>query len=164
MVRQLRVPVIKRFAPASGAVLAVFLLTMALADPQEFTWWTAGLAGLEVVALSAGYGAALLALHHRLPRGVLERDRRHIIAGGTSVLLLGFLSVLLQGPLVPAVVLLSVAAGVVTALAFWLPATLWHRAGPADRTDPILLEAIDELSGVPDTPALEKRTPSPQDD
>ena len=162
-VQELRTAVVRRFAPACGAVLAASVLTIAMAAPQPFTGWTLVLAVVEVVTMSAGYGVTLLALRHRLPRGVLERGRRHAIAGGTSVLVLGLLSVLLQGPLVTATVFLGMAAGALTALAFWLPATLWHGAGPADRTDPVLLEAIDELSGLPDTPAQQERAPSNSD-
>ena len=118
----IRRAVVSRYLPSVGALLGSVLFALAIVEPHGLRWAGVGVAVLEVVALSIGYGVGLLALRRWIPAHRDVAGRRTMLAAVLGPISLGALSRFTQGATLPSITVLSVGAGAFGALLLWLPA------------------------------------------
>jgi hypothetical protein len=132
--------VVTRFAPTISSLLGGTLVAIAVAEPNGLRWAGIGVAAIECVMMSLGYGLALVTLRRALPSEAPLTGWRSVSAAALALLSLGVLSAYTQGATTATITVLSVAAGVASGLLTWLP-TLWRPRPPVRTLDELESEA-----------------------
>jgi hypothetical protein len=129
--------VLTRFLPASATIFGAFALTAVLGDPSR-TWVVLRIMGLEVGALTLGFGVGLEFLRRHLYPDAAVDGRRSVVAGFASPLSLLIVSVFTQGSQIGRIATFSVVAGAGMALAMFFA---WLRPTPG-KDVPLVLDEL----------------------